>query len=135
MSKVTWNPDGERDLLTSREFRRELDRMAFRITAHAIPHSGVDTGRLINSISHSVKIDNGTLVARLGSGQGDGTEAVWYWSWHWAKQAPPVPAPRTAEVRGRKIPHPPRPAPTKPYTKALRELGIPFTIEPGGYES
>ena len=133
--KVTWHEEGERDLARSRDLRQALDRMAFRITAHAIPHSGVDTGRLINSMSHTVKLDGGVLTAFLGSGLGDGVEPVWYWSWHWAKQAPPTPAPKTDEIRGRRIPHPTKPAPTRPYTKALRELGIPFTVEPGGFES
>lgn len=132
---VTWNAAGERDFAHSQQLRRLLDAASFTITAHAVPHVGVDTGRLINSMGHKVTSDGTSLVARLGSGVQDGVAPVWYWTWHWAKQPPPGGAPSTKETRGRRIPHPTRPAPTRPYSKALRELGITFTIAPGGYET
>jgi hypothetical protein len=132
--ELRWNEDGERALFKSAELRQVLDAAAFTITAHAVPHSGVDTGRLINSMSHRIEWDGETLAAYLGSGQGDGVEPVWYSTYHWAGEAPPNGVPRTREIR-RRIPHPTKPAPTRPYTKSLAELGIEFTIAPGGHQS
>lgn len=119
--KVTFHDDGLRDLATSTAMRRTLDGMAFTITAHAVPHSGVDTGRLIGSMGHAVKRRNNTLVAQLGSGLGDGVAPVFYSSYNWS---PGKPGGRRTRWRG-----------TRPYAKALRELGIRFKIAPGGYES
>jgi hypothetical protein len=132
---VTWNDRGARELLHSAEMRRVLDGAAFTITAHAVPFSGVDTGRLINSMGHTTKSDGTSFVATLGSGAQDGVNAVWYASYHWADRPDPSARPDQAEVRGRKIDHPTRKAPTRPYTQALRQLGIRFTVNPGGFES
>jgi hypothetical protein len=136
MSAVEWHEDGERELLNSRGLRQKLDAVAFTITAHAVPHSGVDTGRLINSMGHTVKTDNGQLVAYLGSGLQDGTQPVFYWSYHWAGRAAPnqESLPKSTDSLPKRE-HPTRPGPTRPYSKALRELGINAHINPGGFES
>lgn len=137
MSKVTWNTDGANELGTSRDMRRVLDAAAFTITAHAIPHVGVDTGRLVNSLDHDITNGKSSLVAFLGSNAGQaGVDAVEYASWHLANR--PDAARATTgrrEIRRKSIPHPTKKAPTRPYAKALNELGITFTIEPGGFES
>lgn len=135
---VTWNPAGEKALMTSRQWRQTLDSAAFVITAHAVPYSGVDTGRLTQSMGHSVEQDlpAGHLVARLGSGLGDGAMPVSYWSFHWADR--PAPGQESMPVETAHLPHrphPTKPAPTQPYSHAMRELGIQYQVEPGGYES
>jgi hypothetical protein len=135
MAGVTWNDKGARELFHSPELRRVLDGAAFTVTAHAVPHSGVDSGRLIASMGHATKSDGKTLTATLGSGAQDGVGAVWYASYHWADRPDPGARPNQAEVRGRAIEHPTKPAPTRPYVKALRELGVRFTVSPGGFES
>ena len=133
---VEYHDTGEHELATSAELRDYLNAMAFTITAHAVPHSGVDTGRLIGSMSHAIKTDSGSFVAVLGSGTGDGVDAVYYAAPHWAGRTDPsADKPATDEVRGRRIPHPTKPGPTKPYSKAMRELGITYTVEPGGFEA
>lgn len=135
---VTWNDSEANKLFSSREMRQVLDGVAFTISAHAVPHSGVDTGRLTQSMGHSVEqADDGAhLVARLGSGLGDGSQPISYWSYHWANR----PAPDQAQLAEDKLhlphrSHPTKPAPTTPYASAMRELGIDFQIEPGGYEA
>lgn len=133
--EITWHPDGEDDLMTGVEMRRHLDRLGFTITAHAVPHTGVDTGRLVNSMGHVVEDAGDSLVLRCGSGGHDGVQPVWYALPHWAKERPDPRAPRTPELRGRRIPHPTRPAPTRPWTRALRELGIDYHVPPGGIEA
>lgn len=137
MAKVTWHEDGERALATSKGMRQKLDAISFTITAHAIPHSGVDTGRLINSLNHRVEEDSGELVAVLGSNAADpGTEAVEYASFHFANRRDPgAPALTKKRLTRRRIPHPTKKAPTLPYSKAMRELGINYNVEPGGFES
>ena len=128
-------PDGAlEDLFSSREFRNALNKIAFTITAHAVPHSGVDTGRLINSMGHRVEDVDGHLEAVLGSGAGDGVEPVWYASYHWAAQADPTARPDGRDIR-KHIPHVTKPSPTLPYSKAMDELGINYDIEPGGFKS
>lgn len=132
---VTFHADGLRALATGSAMRQYLDAVAFTITAHAIPHSGVDTGRLVNSMSHGLHTEGDTLVVRLGSGEGDGVQPVWYAPVNWAGDRA-APKPATAEIpRKRPRNHQPRPTPTKPYVRALRELGITFQVAPGGRET
>lgn len=135
MSEVTYHDEGEHQLATSLGMKEVLDALAFTITAHAVPHSGVDTGRLIASMGHKTEKDGDSLVARLGSGVADGVEPVWYSSYHWADREPPGGPPTDRREIRRHIPHPTKPAPTRPYAKAMQELGIVYTVNPGGYES
>lgn len=136
MARVEFHDDELTRLATSREMRRTLDELAFIVTAHAVPHSGVDTGRLVNSMDHRVEVVDGHAEAVLGSNASTGGDPVEYAAPHWADRADPAMAGRKSpELRGRAIPHPTKPAPTLPYSKALTELGIAFTVEPGGFES
>lgn len=128
------NQDALEALFTSSGMRKVLDGIAFTITAHAIPHTGVDTGRLLNSMSHRVEKSGDHLEAVLGSGAGDGVEPVWYASYHWAAQEDPGVRPSGPEIR-KHIPHPTKPAPTRPYSKAMDEIGIDYDVEPGGFLS
>jgi hypothetical protein len=122
---------------TSDDLRKVLDAAAFTITAHAVPHSGVDTGRLINSMGHEVEAVDGVLEAHLGSGLGDGVMPVHYWAYHWAG----VPAPDQDRLPkpgpGESLPsrqNAPKASPTRPYSKALNELGVTYTVD-GGVEA
>lgn len=134
VTKVELHEDGVRELLNSPGLRRHLDRLCFLITGHAIPHSGVDTGALTGSMSHQIEQEDGVLVGRMGSGAADGVAEVWYAAPHWADRKPTIAAPMQRGKRV-KVPHPTTPAPSKPYSKAMRALGIRFTVEPGGFES
>lgn len=133
-AKVEWDDDAVEEMLTSPEMRRELERLAFTITAHAVPHVGVDTGRLINSMGHRVEIEDGRAVAYLGSGAQDGVEPVYYAIPHWSGRPDPEGRRAGRPEKRKRIPHPTRPAPTTPYKKAFQELGITYTVEPGGFE-
>lgn len=131
--KVRINRTEMAQLLSSSEMRRELESRAFVITATAVPYSGVDTGRLITSMSHRVEPADGRLVAVLGSGAGDNVDSVSYASWHWADRPDPAARPERDEIRGRSVPHPTKPAPTRPYTHALEDLGVEYTVK--GFEA
>jgi hypothetical protein len=132
--RIEYDKLAERDLLTSSEFRRFLDRLGFTIVGHAVPHSGVDTGALTQSMGHRVEMTDDGCELVLGSGAATGVEEIWYAAPHWAKQKPTVPRPAHAKSRKRR-PHPTKPAPTKPWSKAMNALGISYTVEPGGFES
>jgi hypothetical protein len=137
VSRVEWNKDGADDLKNGAELRRVLDRAAFAITAQAIPFTGVDTGMLKNSMGHEVVRDGADgLVARLGSNMGPGLTPIYYWSYHWAGRAAPD-QDRLAKPVGRLKSRQtaPKTAPTKPYSKAMRTLGIRWTETPGGFEA
>lgn len=131
---VEYDKIAEKQLLTSPEFRRFLNRLGFTIVGHAVPHSGVDTGSLVQSMGHRVEdtADGPELV--LGSGAATGVQEIWYAAPHWAKKKPLIPRPANAKSR-KKRPHPTKPAPTRPWTKAMKALGISYTVEPGGFES
>jgi hypothetical protein len=131
---IEYDQIAERQLLGSPEFRRFLDRLGFTIVGHAVPHSGVDTGALMQSMGHRIEDtpDGPELV--LGSGAATGVQEIWYAAPHWAKKKPLIPRPANARSR-KKRPHPTKPAPTRPWTKAMKALGVPYTVEPGGFES
>ncbi len=131
---IEYDELAEREMMRSAAWRQFLDRLGFTIVGHAVPHSGVDTGALVQSMGHRIEdgVNGSELV--LGSGAATGVQEVWYAAPHWAKQKPQVARPVNAKSRKRR-PHPTKPAPTKPWTKALRALGVPFTVEPGGFES
>jgi hypothetical protein len=131
---IEYDAIAEKQLLTSAEFRRFLDRIGFMIVGHAVPHSGVDTGALVQSMGHRVEVTDDGCELVLGSGAATGVEEIWYAAPHWAKQKPTKPRPANAKSRKRR-PHPTKAAPTKPWSKALRALGIDYTVEPGGFES
>lgn len=136
MSSVEWHEDGARELARSAGMKAVLDRIAFTITAHAIPHSGVDTGRLVNSMDHGTDVEDGTMVAYLGSNAGQPfTQPVEYADYHWAKKKAPDHVRRIANRLRKSIPHPTKKAPTLPYKRAMDELGISYTVEPGGFEA
>ena len=137
MSKVQviYHKDAERALLTGPELHAQLDRLGFTIVGHAVPHVGVDTGALVNSLSHRVEEKDGVLQAVLGSGAGAGVQPIWYASAHMAgKTDPTVQAPQQRPRRSR-IAHSTKKAPTRPFKKALDELGIDYKVAPGGFES
>jgi hypothetical protein len=132
--KIEYDVIAEREMMKSPAWRQFLDRLGFTIVGHAVPHSGVDTGALMQSMGHRIEDgENGSELV-LGSGAATGVQEIWYAAPHWAKQKPTMPRPANAKSR-KKRPHPTKPAPTKPWTKAMRALGIPFTVQPGGYES
>lgn len=132
MAKIEWNKAAEAELLRSEGVRRKLDAVAFTITAHAIPLSGRDTGRLVNSMDHSITLDGGTLVAHLGSNASTGTNAVGYASMNWAGKGEWVTNDERRLRRRRRGPNPGRkPVPTRPYAKAMRALGIRFKKNQG----
>ncbi len=124
----------EKQMLSSNDWRQYLERIGFTITGAAVPHSGVDTGALVQSMGHRVEpgVDGHELV--LGSGAATGVQEIWYAAPHWAKRKPTLARPAGAKSRKRR-PHPTKPAPTLPWTKALSSLGISFTVEPGGFPS
>jgi hypothetical protein len=132
--KVTYYKDAERVLATGPAMRDYLNRQAFTIVGHAIPHVGVDTGALINSLGHRIEEEQGVAQAILGSGAGAGVQPIWYASMHMAgKMDPNVRAPK--EGRRKTRPHTTKKAPTKPFKKALTELGIKHKTLPGGFEA
>jgi hypothetical protein len=132
--EITYDEIAEREMMKSSAWRQFLDRLGFTIVGHAVPHSGVDTGALMQSMGHRVEDNGGGAELVLGSGAATGVQEIWYAAPHWAKQKPTMPRPLNAKSR-KKRPHPTKPAPTKPWTKAMRALGVPFTVEPGGFES
>lgn len=132
--EIEYDELAEREMMRSSAWRTFLDRLGFTIVGHAVPHSGVDTGALMQSMGHRIEDGKDGSELVLGSGAATGVQEIWYAAPHWAKQRPLVPRPVNAKSRKRR-PHPTKPAPTKPWTKALRALGVPFTVEPGGFES
>jgi hypothetical protein len=132
--EIEFDEDVERALFTSKAWRRHLDRLGFTIVGHAVPHSGVDSGALVQSMGHAVEVGDDGYELILGSGSATGTAEIWYAAPHWAKQRPLLPKPANARSRKRR-PHPTKPAPTRPWTKAMQALGIPYIVEPGGFES
>ena len=136
MDDVTIDYDSmmEKQMLSSNDWRQHLERIGFTITGAAVPHSGVDTGALMQSMGHRVESGVDGLELVLGSGAATGVQEIWYAAPHWAKRKPLMSRPAGAKSRKRR-PHPTKPAPTLPWTKALGSLSIPFTVEPGGFPS
>ena len=133
MSRVEFSEEEAHKLLRSPGMRRFLDKLGFQIVGTAVPYSGVDTGRLINSMSHIVEVEGEDLVLRCGSGTADGVEGPVYAWWHWGGIAPPTGEKDDRRVlRGRRIPHATKPGPTRPFTNALRQLGITYTNHGAG---
>lgn len=133
--KVIYHKDAEKALLTGPELHQQLDRLGFTIVGHAVPHVGVDTGALVNSLSHRVEEKDGVLQAVLGSGAAAGVQPIWYASAHMAGvKDPTVQTPQQRPRRSR-IGHPTKKAPTRPFKKALDELGIDYKVAPGGFEA
>lgn len=127
--RISWNVKEEERLSKGPQLRQALDRIGFTITGHAVPHCGVDTGRLVNSMTHGIEEDGNELALFLGSNAHDPSlQPVSYASTHWAGKPDPDNTPSTTkEIRGRKRNKKPRKTPTTPYTKALKELGITAT--------
>lgn len=133
--KVTYYKDAEKALVTGPAMRKQLDGLAFTIVGHAVPHVGVDTGALVNSLGHRIEEKDGMLQAVLGSGAAAGVAPIWYASAHMAGVADPtVKAPAQRPSRKRRE-HPTKKAPTRPFKKALDELGIKYQVRPGGFEA
>jgi hypothetical protein len=135
---TTVNQGAVNSFATSRPMRQMLDGIAFTVTAHAVPYSGVDTGRLIGSMTHTVTETDGQLVAYLGSGVGDGTTPVYYWAYHWAGRPAPDQDSLAKPGPGETLPsrpHPTKPSPTRPYKSAMDDLNVTYTVNPGGFES
>jgi len=131
----TYNHAVQEELLTGPAIRAVLDRAAFTIVGHAIPHVGVDTGALINSLGHRIDVNNGVAEAILGSGAAAGVQPIFYAAAHLAGRSDPN-APRPTDMRPRpRRDHPTKQAPTKPFVKAMDELGVDYKIMPGGFES
>jgi hypothetical protein len=132
--RVTVNQKGVDQFAQSPGVRQLLDALAFTITAHAVPHSGVDTGRLVGSMSHRVVPVDGVLEAQLGSGAADDVNPVYYWAYNWAGEPAPNQEQLPKPGPGERLPSrqtQPRPTPTRPYTKALDELGIDYRNDGG----
>lgn len=123
---LTVDHKGIGELFNSAQWGRALDKVGFAIDAAAIPHSGVDTGRLIGSMGHAVVKGDEALELELGSGVGDAVESVEYAFRNWA-DAKPGTTGRAGYPGDTWVG-------TKPYSKAFDELGIEWEIEPGGFE-
>lgn len=133
--QFTYNKDAENAIFSGPAIRQVLDRAAFTIVGHAIPHVGVDTGALVNSLGHRIETVDGVAEAIIGSGTGAGVQPIWYAAPHMAGRTDPnVPAPRDVRPRPKRE-HPTKKAPTLPFKKAMDELGIDYTVSPGGFES
>lgn len=124
MARVEWHEDEAERILTSPGMRQRLDAVAFTITAHAVPHSGRDTGRLAASMSHRVEVRDGRLVAILGSNAETNAAPVEYAEANWEEGANGKPT-RGGRVR-KKDGHISKSTPRKPYQKALNELNIEY---------
>lgn len=134
--KVTYYKDAERVLATGPAMRDYLNRQAFTIVGHAIPHVGVDTGALVNSLGHRIEEEQGVAQAILGSGAGAGVEPIWYASEHMAGVKDPRATPPAVVRPSRKPPGAStKKPPTRPFKKALTELGIKHKTLPGGFEA
>jgi hypothetical protein len=133
--KVTYHKDAEKVLMTGPAMRKRLDELGFTIVGHAVPHVGVDTGALVNSLGHRVEEKDGMFQAVLGSGAGSGVQPIWYASAHMAGVADPTVKAPQQKPRRKRIDHPTKKAPTRPFKKALDELGIKYTVRPGGFEA
>lgn len=121
-----------RDLFHSTGWRKTLDTIGFAVVGHAIPHVGVDTGALVNSLGHAIddSDDKQTLVAVMGSGTRDGVDPIYYAAPHLAGRKDPDGKQAPANRRSRpKRPHPTKKAPTLPFSKAMDELGIDYEVE------
>lgn len=133
--RFTYNKDVEETLFSGPAIRQVLDRAAFTIVGHAIPHVGVDTGALVNSLGHRIETVGGVAEAIIGSGTAAGVQPIWYAAPHMAGRTDPnVPAPRNVRPRPRRD-HPTKQAPTTPFKKAMEELDIDYTVRPGGFEA
>lgn len=134
--KVTYFKDAEKVLASSQEMRQHLDKLGFRVVGHAVPHVGVDTGALSASLGHRVEInDEGVAQAVMGSGAGAGVQPIYYASQHMAGKPDPTVSRPTQMKSRKKRDHPTKKAPTKPFKKAMDELGIKYTVKPGGFEA
>lgn len=112
MSEI--NERGLEELLNSREYKRHLEQLGFRVLARAVPKTGVDTGLLRNSMDSAVVKGDRSLELHLGSNVSRTTQGpVEYAVHHWA---PGRPGGRRAGWPG-----------TRPWTRSLRELGIRYT--------
>jgi len=105
-------------LLTGQSMRRNLDRIGFQILSRAVPKTGIDTGLLRNSMDSTVVRRGATLELHLGSnvsraGQGPVEYAIDHW-------APGRSGGRRSGWPG-----------TRPWTRALNELGIQYTNSRG----
>lgn len=140
MSKVktVFNDAALQEMKDTAEVRKLLNKIGFTITAHAVPHTGVDTGRLVASMSHGVASEGGTAVLYCGSNAHDpDLGPVDYADVHWTgkKVEARRPSVRLTALRGKRPKRPSKKTPTRPYTKALAELGINATAEIGGVQS
>lgn len=121
-------------LFHSAEFARFLDGIGADLTAAAIPHTGVDQAELVNSMGWAL-IDEGDHLTMIAGSNPDGPHPVAHAAPHWADRADPDNTrPERRRIRKR-IPHPTKEAPTKPWTKAARQIGLDVTVEPGGFEA
>jgi hypothetical protein len=135
--RVTVKDEAVVELVSGREMRRLLNAFGFQLTGTAVPYSGVDTGRLVNSMGHRVELRGDRLVTVCGSGAADHAEAVWHGWYHWG--AVPPPPGEGANIYGDQIreprrDHPTKPGPTRPWSSALRELGWSYTVTGQGAE-
>jgi hypothetical protein len=118
--RVTIDDDGVDELLHGPAMRRSLDRMGFMVLARAIPKTGVDSGQLRASMDSAVVEGDQSLEVVFGSNVSrEGQAPVEYSEHHWA---PGRPGGRRPGWRG-----------TRPWSRAFRELGIPYTND-RGYE-
>ena len=132
--EITYDSMLEKQMLSSSDFRNHIEKIGFTVVGAAVPHSGVDTGALMQSMGHRVESGVDGLELVLGSGAATGVQEIWYAAPHLSKQKSLISKPSNAKSRKRR-PHPTKPGPTLPWTKALGSLMIPFTIEPGGFPS
>jgi hypothetical protein len=133
--RVTYHKDAEKAIVSGHEMRQHLDRLGFTIVGNAVPHVGVDTGALVNSLGHRIDQTGNGLELVMGSGAADGVQSIYYAAPHMAGVTDPsARAPRNAPSRPKR-PHPTKKAPTRPFKKALDQMGIKYRVRPGGFEA
>ena len=52
--EITYDSMLEKQMLSSSDFRNHLEKIGFTVVGAAVPHSGVDTGALMQSMGHRV---------------------------------------------------------------------------------
>lgn len=139
MAEIHIDDKAVAEMLASAQAVKFLDMLGHIITAHAVPHSGVDTGRLIASMGHRVNVgDDGVPVLTVGSNASENIHSVYYALPHWGgvtDEHHAAKAAQAAEPSRKRVPHSTTEAPATPYTKAFAEIGIPGpALTPDGVE-
>jgi len=127
--KVTVDDAVLSNLLNGREMVDVLTQVSTSINAAARTYTGVFTGELYDSMQYAVSETTTGAEATLGSGAEDNNpvaQAALNWYGHEDPNGLTV-----REDYPRWEPdHEVKPHPTRPYEKALEELGVEYTVAP-----